>query len=425
MGRVNGLLNKTLLYYTFLATFVLLLSAPFFYLVMEKLYTDDVDEAIYLRKKEFEIDHLKTIRSSDIHIWNRFNRDVRIIPDTISGNRKNKIIQETIFDEVVPEWEPYRVLYSDVKIEGKPYVLKIQLNLVESEDFIKAIIYVYLVILGGMLLVIFFITRFIANRLWKPFYETLQLIDKFNIEQQSLPSFNKTGTKEFDQLNTGIEKMIVSNVKSYNSQKSFTQNASHELQTPLAIFQSKLDLLLQDTSLTQQQSVVLQSLYEASLRLSRINKNLLLLTKIENRQYAEVSTFTVNELVNDVIGYFEEQAENKNLRIEIEENAIIEINANRVLTEILINNLILNAIRHNLENGNITILIEDAKFSIINTGIYKELDNAILFKRFGKATTDTRSSGLGLAIVKEIVEQYKWDIKYEFKNNLHCFTVLF
>ena len=422
---MNRLLNKTLLYYTFFATIILLLSAPFFYLMMERLYTDDVDEAIFLRKKEFEINNQQTLHITDIAVWNKFNRDIRILPDTVVSKPKDSILQQNIYDALVPEWEPYRVLYTNVKIEGQPFVLMIQLNLVESEDLIKTIIWLYLGILFALLLVIFFITRFISNRLWKPFYDTLKKIDQFNIEQHTSPEFSVTNVKEFEQLNAGLEKLIQGNLQSYASQKSFTQNAAHELQTPLAIFQSKLDLLLQDTSLTQPQATIVQSLYEATSRLTRINKNLLLLAKIENNQFAETATFTINELINDVTPYFTEQADSKQLVIEKNIEAIVNINANRGLAEIMINNLFLNAVRHNIENGKIIISLKDNGFTIANSGITQPLDNTILFKRFGKGSADVRSSGLGLAIVKEICDRYGWRASYKFENNLHYFSIPF
>lgn len=422
---MNRLLNKTLLYYTFFATIILLLSAPIFYWMMEKLYTDDVDEAIVLRKKEFETNNQQTLHITDIAVWNKFNRDIRILPDTVVSKPKDSILQQSIFDALTPEWEPYRVLYTNVKIEGQPFVLMIQLNLVESEDLIKTIIWIYLGILFALLLVIFFITRFISNRLWQPFYDTLMKIDQFNIEQSTSPEFSITNIREFEQLNEGLEKLIRGNLHSYASQKSFTQNAAHELQTPLAIFQSKLDLLLQDTSLTHPQANIVQSLYEATSRLTRINKNLLLLAKIENNQFAETTTFTINELINDVTPYFTEQADSKRLVIEKNTDAIVGINANRGLAEIMINNLYLNAIRHNVENGKIIVSVQENNFTISNSGAESPLDKSILFKRFGKGSGDVKSSGLGLAIVKEICDRYNWQVSYHFENELHYFSVSF
>jgi signal transduction histidine kinase len=347
------------------------------------------------------------------------------VPDTVQALPKDKIIEQIFYDELVPEWEPYRVLYTNVNIEKQPYVLMIQLNLVESRDLIITIIWLYLIILFSLLLVIFFITRFISNRLWQPFYATLETVKQFNIEQLSISSFTATKILEFQQLNQSIERLMASNLQSYTSQKTFTQNASHELQTPLAIFQSKLDLLLQDTSITQEQASIVQSLYKTLARLSRINKNLLLLAKIENHQFNETTKFSLTQLLYDTLPYFIEQAESKKLIFKTDLNTQVSITANRGLVEIMVNNLLLNAIKHNSSNRQIIIELIEQKLTIKNTGIQEPLSSSILYKRFGKNTTDTNSSGLGLAIVKEICDRYNWDIYYKFEGDLHQFSISF
>lgn len=289
-----------------------------------------------------------------------------------------------IYDELTPEWEPYRVLYSDVTIQGQPFVLMIRLNLVESQDLIKTLTWFYFVVLFTLLIVIFFVTRFISNRLWKPFYNTLEKIRQFNIEQHTSPVFNPTRVKEFRQLNKGLSKLIKNNLKAYQSQKEFTENAAHELQTPLAVFSSKLDMLLQDPSLNDSQATILNSLYEASSRLSRVNKNLLLLAKIENNQYANLEQVNTKAVIEDVLPYFLEQALLRNLTIKTDINDAPVLNASKPLAEIMINNLILNAIAHNRVNGSISIKAADRQFLICNTSEQPELNAKSLFKRFGK-----------------------------------------
>ncbi|GEP97733.1 two-component sensor histidine kinase [Chitinophaga cymbidii] len=388
------------------------------------MYTDDVDEAIMLRKKEFLTNNIATLTGNDIPTWNKFNRDIRILPDTITSQPKDTIIQETFLDVLAPEWEPYRVLYTNVEIQGNSYVLMIQLNLVESEDLIKAIVWIYLGVLVGLLIVIFFLTRFISNRLWKPFYTTLQLIDQFNLEKLVTPRFDEVNTYEFQKLNQGLNKLISESLRSFSAQKVFTQNAAHELQTPLAVLQSKLDLLMQDESLTSSQAAVVQSLYDSTSRLSRINKNLLLLAKIENNQFADTEKVNISELINEVLPYFTEQADGKKLSITTSLQTAINLLSNKGLTEILINNFILNAIRHNVEGGRIIIISAPDRLVIQNTGIEHPLDTAMLYSRFGKNATDTRNNGLGLAIAKEICDRYNWQITYQY-DGLHNFSILF
>jgi signal transduction histidine kinase len=425
MGVMNRLLNKTLVYYSFSAIIILLLSAPFIYYTLEKLYKDDVDEAILLRSDEFTRNHEPTLKITDIPTWNRFNGDTRILPDTVKSKPKNNIIQQVFLDTLVPEWEPYRVLYKDVSIQGKPFVLMIRLNLVESEDLIRTIVWIYLGILFVLLLVIFFITLFISNKLWYPFHDTLKKIEQFSIESNQMPAFKKTGIKEFNQLNKSLTKLIQQTLQSFDLQKVFIQNASHELQTPLAIFQSKLDLLMQDSHLQEQQLNIVHSLYESVSKLKRINKNLLLLAKIENNQFIETSSISIKEIIEEVIPYFSEQAIGKNITIHTELKNNLTIQCNKTLIEILIHNLFLNAVRHNILNGSIYKNTENNRFTIINSGINAPLDTSIIFERFKKGSKNPKSTGLGLAIVKEICIRNGWQIDYKFKNGMHCFILVF
>jgi signal transduction histidine kinase len=424
MGSMKKLLNKTLLYYAIFAIIPLLCSSPLFYWLSEKLYLDDVDEAILLRKEEFFRNNAATLKINEISEWNRFNRDVHILPDTVT-HQKNVIFQHFYYDTLAPEWEPYRVLYSDVRIENKPYTLMIRLNLVESQDLVETIAFLYLIILVALFAGFIIISKIISSRLWKPFYEALSQIKRFNIDKNEMPVFTSSNTVEFQQLNNALEKLIHQNLKAYQSQKEFTQNAAHELQTPLAVFQSKLDLLLQNTTLSQQQAEIIQSLYKAASKLSRINKNLLLLAKIENNQFTETSNIHINDILKEVIPYFKEQADSKNLTINEQIQNEITVNGNQTLVEIMINNLLLNAISHNIENGNICIYISGNALTIMNTGSNAALNEKILFRRFSKATSNNQGTGLGLAIIKEISDRYKWKVNYAFENYQHSFSVAF
>lgn len=422
---MNKLLNRTLLYYTVFASIVLLLSSPLFYFMMEKLYVDDVDEAIMLRKKEFLLKSRATLQTADIKVWNRFNRDTRILADTISTKPKDKIIQEVFYDEMTPEWEPYRVLYTNVVIQKQRYVLMIRLNLVESQDLIRTLTWLYCFVLFTLLIVIFFATRFISNRLWKSFYDTLDKIRQFNIEHSSLPDFAKTPIVEFIQLNKGLSELIKNNLKAYQNQKEFTENAAHELQTPLAVFQSKLDMLLQEPSLNNNQAIILQSLYEASSRLSRVNKNLLLLAKIENNQYTLWEPVDTKSLIEEVLPYFTEQSLSRNLTIDANITDAPIVNAAKSLAEIMINNLLLNAITHNRMNGSISIKATENEITICNTSDQSQLNTENLFKRFGKISRASHNSGLGLAIIKQICQLHNWKVSYQYHLGRHCFSIIF
>ncbi len=422
---MNKLINKTLFYFISIAILLLVISAPLFYYMMERLYLEDVNESILIRKDEFKLNHLPTLTFNDIANFNRFNRDVQILGDTISPIQ-DQISLQYFWDKVPNESEPYQVLYTRIYIQNEHYWLMVRMNLVESEDLIKTLTGLYLTILFILLVVLFLIISVVSKKLWSPFYDTLEKIDDFNLEQSLFPQFSKTKTEEFKQLNSGLEKLIKQNLDAYKTQKEFTENASHELQTPLAVFRSKLDVLLQEPGLTENQATIISSLYDACSRLARINKNLLLLSKIENQYFTEKTEVNVVKLLQESIPYFNEQAQAKNLKIvpDIAHSELV-ILANKGLIEILINNLLLNAIRHNYQNGKVQIEIKLNQLIISNTGSPDPLDLNKLFKRFSKTSENAHSSGLGLAIIYEICEMHGWKVNYQFLDRSHTFSVTF
>lgn len=422
---MRKLLNQTMIYYSGFAFLMLLLATPFFYWISQRLHLDDVDEAILLRKQEFyAAAHLNQLKDDDIVKWNRFNRDIKILPDTVTA-AKRRIIQQVFYDALADEWEPYRVLYEDISIGGKPAVLMIRINLIESEDLMQGTVVIFLVILLILLAGFVLTTKVISVRLWKPFYCTLRSIEAFDIEARTEPDFAESKTFEFVQLNSVLKKLISQNINAFEREKEFTQNASHELQTPLAIFQSKLDLLLQNPHLNADQALILQQLYEASSRLLRINKNLLLLTKIEHRQFSEKERVNIKKVIEEVLPYFSEQAQEKELHIDVVYGDDVFIEANRGLTEILINNLFMNAIRHNKQRGCIRVMLMPHTLMLENTGVDRALNKEDMFQRFSANGERHHGSGLGLAIVKKIATLNDWNVSYHFHDNLHIFSVFF
>ncbi len=413
-----------MMYYALTAAILLLLTAPLFFMVMKTVYLEDIEEEIMQRQSDFLNFELADLKESDITNWNRFSLDFNILNDSIDAPL-DVLINETFHNTNENEDELFRVIYSKVEIDGKPHIIRVRRNTLDTDDIIETTLVLYLIVVAILIFVLIIVSRIISGKLWKPFYETLNVIEVFNLEKNTLPAFSSTSTKEFQQLNTSLEKLITQNLQAYQREKEFTENASHELQTPLAIFQSKLDLLLQDPSITDAQAAIIQRLYDASSRLTRINKNLLLLSKIENGKNFDSESLDINNMLHEVIPYFTEQAEEKNLRIEVDLKEKIEVKGNKVLMEILMNNLLLNAIKHNKRDGAIYIKTSGMTLSIANSGSPEALQTDNLFRRFSKNTNSTQGTGLGLAIIRKIATINLWQVQYEFENQLHTFMVKF
>jgi signal transduction histidine kinase len=405
------------------ACLLLAMLAPLFYFFSEKLYLDDADEALQLRKNEFLHYSIKRLKEADIPIWNNFNRDIKIKP-------ANRLIIDTLFytyyyDTLSQENEPYRELNFPIVIEGKHYTYSGRINLEEKEDLIKNIAVLFFIILSSLLIGILIISTKFSHHLWKPFYKTLQMIEAFEINNSNHPKLAKTKIEEFDRLNDSIEKLIEKNISIYRSQLEFVENAAHELQTPLVVFQATIDNFIQREDVTQQQSEILSTLNDNVARMNRLNKNLLLLSKIENQNYHSKQSFDLKEGIEKQLDFFIEQGKAKNLafKLVLEEQVFVQSNA--VLAEILISNLFLNAIQHNTNHGQVSVTLSKKRLILSNSGEPHPLAKSKLFNRFSKFNPSTRGNGLGLAIVKKIADLNNWSVDYTFVDGLHSFLILF
>lgn len=423
-GIRNKLLNKTLRVYVLFSVLILIISAPVFYFLTESLYIDDANEALLLRKNEFIKYSVPAMKTSDIDLWNKVNRDIKIEHPTIKLT-KDSIFYKFYLDTLANENEPYRVLMTPVIIDNNLYHLKARINLVESEDLIKSIALLFSIILALLLTGLFFITKHLSSKLWEPFYSVLNQIEQFEIDKTPPAKAIETSIEEFYRLSTSINHLIERNTQIYKSQREFVENAAHELQTPLAVFQAQIEMLMQHPDLTTNQAEILTKLTESSGRLNRLNKNLLLLSKIENSQFSEKDEISINKLIDKQLEFFTEQAEEKNITIKKEIHSETTVFSNPAITEILVSNLLLNAIRHNIQDGLVTVVLNQNSLVVSNTGIGYEIPTDKLFHRFAKTNPSSKGSGLGLSIVKRIADHHNWTVQYYFKKNFHSFEVKF
>ena len=396
--------------------------------MVDAIWKHELDEHndIVARKTASQINSLKLSEEKlieTIQLWN----DVQ--PSTnIRKLEKNDNLKDSIFIVEKPhdflhfeEVDRFRCLSKVIYLNKKPYRFNIETNIEETQETIFFIsittVFLFVLIVGGLL----FLNRRLSKSVWKPFRETLDQLKTFSLNNQTKIEFSKTDVSEFDELNQSLTKLIEHNVSVYKTQKEFTENASHELQTPLAILKNKLDILLQNQDLTEKQYQIAEEMNRALSRSSRINKNLLLLAKIDNKQF-DSETFHLDEVLNQSLEILQEHFEQKNISVNTEISDNVKVNGNIGLTEVLINNLILNAIRHTSINGSILIRLSQSEFEVSNSGTDK-LNGDLLFKRFSRFSKDNNGSGLGLAIVQEICKSQNWTVDYRFENNNHIFSV--
>lgn len=416
------LLLKTTNSFLVYAVMVLLIAAPVFYYICQWLYVYETDEVLLFHKGAFIKESHKNYSAADIAAWNKYNPNISIGPDM--GLNNDSIVGEMLLEAVANDKEPFRILYAPIDINGKRYTYVEKRNLVEMEGMVFSIAAMFLIIIIILLTGIIWISKKTASKIWKPFYNTLNQIENFEIDKNNPPNFIPTGIDEFERLNKSLERLIEKNTAIYKSQREFIENAAHELQTPIALFQTKLDTL-QQLDLDKEQSLLVGSLNKDVYRLNRLNKNLLLLSKIDNEMYVEQDSFVLNEYIEKHLDFFTEQAKSRNLKINIDFKENLIVKGNSTLTEVLINNLFLNAIRHNIKDGLINIILENNTLKFTNTGSKIPLTEQNIFNRFSKVNPSSQGNGLGLAIIKKICNINHWNIRYIFNNNLHIFEITF
>ncbi len=418
------LLNRTTLHYLIYSVIVLLVVTPIFYLIIDRLFIEDVDEALLLQKQEIQLRIQKIKSATDLLLWADLDGDVKIVP-AAGKHFRDSIYHIVQYDSVADEMEPYRILSSTVTLQNVPYHLTARISLVESEDLIKAIALTQAIVLVILLAGLLIINWRVSKRIWKPFYDTLEKLGNFEVEKTPQLVLGSSSVKEFVDLNNSIKRLADRNYKAYLNQKEFTENAAHEMQSPLAVFQSKLELLMQTKNLSEEQAQLMVSLLDATSRLSKLNKALLLLSKIDNNQFIETESINIVILTSKLIEIFNKQASSSGIHIHTSFRNDLEISFNPTLIDILLSNLISNAIKHNPEQGMVMITISGRSWIITNPGIPSIISPDKIYDRFQKGDTNQTSTGLGLAIAKKICDTSGIAIQYEYRNNTHSFSVGF
>ncbi|MDP4289773.1 MAG: HAMP domain-containing sensor histidine kinase [Bacteroidota bacterium] len=375
-----------------------------------------------LKDKLTEIKTYAQSHNALLPITNTRNQIIFYFP---TNNPPTKASFSNIPEYVKEEKEiiQFRQLKSIISVNGHRYEVFIREPETETEDLIQLILVITCIIAAFFLLLLFVINRLSFQNIWKPFQHTLAQIQCFNLSTQNEITIQPTDITEFESLNNAVISMSGKVNKEYLSLKNFTENASHEMQTPLAILNARLDLLIQNENISESEIGQLQEMYQAVNRLTRLNKSLLLLTKIENRQFSETETIQLDQIIEEKIVQFGDQMKVREITIE-KEIQPVALKMNHHLADIVVNNLISNAIRHNCENGTIKISLNNEEMTISNTGPFGNVDHNNIFKRFQKGR-NSEGLGLGLAIVKQICDQYDFIIRYTFENNLHVFRIVF
>jgi len=397
---------------------VLLIAGAGYYFLLQYVLKEQLDE---------------TLRVEQVEIQDFIQKNHSLPPATtykdqrIEFKKTGKALPQSfrtlmLYDPDEKENELSRQLDFSVEVNGQYYIASVTKSQEATEEIIGVILLITLGLIILLSMLLFFANRFLVKRLWKPFQTTLSSIKSFDLNAPSAIKTEKTTIHEFNELNENISMMTERVVKDYLSLKHFIDHASHEMQTPLAVVNSKLDVLIQDPSLNEKNLQDLQVIYDSVDKMSKLSQSLLLLARIENNQFSEKQEVNIHNIAKNIILELDEWISERSLTVNNEINEL-KANMNPQLANTLITNLIINAIKHSNKQENILLRSDKNILTISNPGT-QALDKDRIFDRFWKSEYSD-GTGLGLAIAKQICDHYGFLLQYEFSQRTHHFSIIF
>ena len=407
------LTTKTSLSFISLSTIFFLIGSVFMYFAVRVILAEDLSSRLYQMQGNF-IDNLDS--KNDIN--SASNQHVFI--------NESFVINTTQFsDTVLIENDKY-VLYRKIcfyhNLQNKIYKVEILQSQAQTDLLIWRIVILNVALAMVFFLIIFFLNQISVKRGLKVFYSTVSKLENFNISKPELMYFENAEIDELKKLTEVLKKMSIKISSDFNEQKEYTENVSHEIQTPLAIISSKADELLQSENLKKEEMEQLEIIMNTTTRLAKINQALILLTKIDNRFYTDISVISIDKIIHEKLDFFSDLILEKKIILKTNICNTLDFKMNRYLADTLFLNIIKNAIMHNNINGSINILLEGNILQIMNTGP-KLSNKENIFKRFVRSSNKD-SLGIGLSIVKRVCNFYFIDINYSF-DSVHRFNLNF
>ena len=420
------LINHTLLYLSGSLILVLSVWAVLFYVAMMDEVYDSIDDGL----ENYKILIIKKAHQDtsilQLSHFDERNYAIRPVSKAFVLQATQSSRDTSMYMEAEADFEIVRMLTTYFTMgQDQYYELKILASMVEEDDLLEDLVFALIWLFLAVIASAYLIEHYILRHIWRPFYQLQDGLDRFELGSQKPFETPATEVREFQSLNQSVERLLAANAKVYQQQKELIENASHELQTPLAVAISQLELIMTESvhqeSLNQKLDAVMQQLH----RIKRLNKSLLLLSKIENKQF-------LGAVPTDIVALIEEQVEllqplatfyQVEVRVHAAQQALVW-DLHPDLAQMLFSNLLKNAMIHNHEGGRVDVYFKPNSVSLVNTGTQEALDPQRIFKRFGSEKSNhSNSSGLGLSIAKAIAEQHHLALSYQFEDGLHHFIL--
>ncbi|MFL5743790.1 MAG: sensor histidine kinase, partial [Niastella sp.] len=391
-----------------------------FYVVLRAVLLKQLDAS--LRTEQTEIISYVQMHNKLPEVVNAYNQQITYVVT-------NKLQPGTIYysekatDPDSNEMEWMRKLAFDIKVGDKSYRATITKSQVETEDLLQLVIIVGAGMIALILLAGYVINRMVIKRLWKPFYKTVEEVEQYQLAKQLALQLPVSGVSEFDLLNHQLISMTDRAQQDYQVVKEFSANAAHEMQTPLAVIRTHIEALMQDENVLQHHDKSIQTIGQSVNRLTRLNHDLLLLARIENGQFPLQEKIDLDKIILQKTDELAELLASKRITIQTQLTPVY-ISCNAHLAEVIVNNLLNNAIRYNKDGGIIKIELTSHQLTISNTSLLPALEKEKVSQRFYRhPDTKADGNGLGLSIVKQVCAVTGYTLQYDYQQGLHIFSI--
>lgn len=422
------LVCRILLHLAWALSLLLAAWAVLFYVTMIDEINDEMDDALEARA---EVILTRVLAGRELPAPASEGNNAYFLNEVsaeyAAAQPRERYSDEEIFIPERDDEEPARVLrkvFHDR--DGRWYELTVMTPTIEKEDLREAIlgwiVSLYLFLLGMILLV----TVVVLYRTMRPLYALLRWLDGYTVGAQNPPLVVETSVTEFRRLNDAARRYAERAEETFERQKQFIGNASHEMQTPLAVCRNRLEMLVDDApTLTEEQLGEIAKVQRTLDYLVRLNRSLLLLSKIDNGQFPETEAVDMNALVRRTAEDMEEIYAYRNMRFTLADEGPLTVRMNPSLAGSVVANLVKNAFVHGDAGGEIVVTVASRRLTVANSGAGGPLDAGHIFDRFYQGAKKEGSTGLGLAVVDAVCRLYGLKIAYSHADGRHCFTVDF
>jgi signal transduction histidine kinase len=417
------LLTKTTLYFATFSLFLFFFMGIIFFKVLKNMSISDLNRELSGVKElvddvfpHFLGGQLKGLPGIDSisikHAWPGMEAEDQF-SDTL------------MFDTRTNQFRTFRCLRFQSEHGNISYAVELYKSTTPADKLVERVTLLMTVMVILFLAGIFFLNRFIFANLWKDFFDALEKLKQFDTVKEPL-ELGESDVEEFIELNRVLERMTMRLSSDYRELREYTDHTTHELQTPLAVIKTKIELLMQSSNLGSDEMQLLQSINTSTNHLSRLNSTLALITRIENQQYTQKVEINLSELLDKHLEMFQELVELHDISVERRYSGKERfITMDSGLADILVTNLLKNAIVHNVEGGKILVAVTEGALCISNDGTALSFNEQDLFKRFVRDTKRTGNFGLGLSLVKKICDYYGFRINYAYEDQQHLFRIVF